>query len=106
MSKPKYRFYKGEKSNPFADRDVSLATFWYWEKMFDERNRRYGGVLDASRIYQRSIRSLPEYFDRWDAPPESKGLLIWMILQCGRWMPYVYTKVDWERYTQAFKNAP
>ena len=88
MSKPKYRFYKGEKSNPFADRDVSLATFWYWEKMFDERNRRHGGVLDASRIYQRSIRSLPEYFDRWDAPP------------------YVYTKVDWERYTQAFKNAP
>lgn len=100
MKKPRYRFYKGETSNPYEGSNVSYAAFWHWERMFDNRFKRCDSLLVAERFYQNCKGRMLDYYDRWDAPPSEKGLLIWMDLQCGRWMPHLHPKIDWELYTR------
>lgn len=38
-----YKFYKGEKENPFADKnDNNRALFWQYESVFERDFKRYG----------------------------------------------------------------
>ena len=97
MEKPKYRFYRGEKTNPFDDeKDPSRSMFWRMEGAFD----KMAEGLDASQFYQGAKGYVPDFVKKWRASDLDKGLLVWMILQSARWCPYDAKEVDWELYTK------
>jgi hypothetical protein len=41
---------------------------------------------------------VPEIVRNWKADPEARGLLVFIMLMCGKWRPEDYGDVDWELY--------
>ena len=95
MKGPIYRFYKGESENPFDDeKDVSRHTFWDWEA------NAVTQCPNPADWFDRFGDMNMEIVKNWNASKAEKGLLIYMMLMCGKWNPYAYAETDWALYTK------
>ncbi len=97
-SKLVFRFYKGEEKCPFrGEQNASLCEFWKWEWI--AATWRYHPV-NPEAFFDTCKDDLPDFIKEWDASIAEKGLLLWMMLMCGKWDPYSYPEIDWALYTK------
>jgi hypothetical protein len=90
MSAATFRFFKGEADNPFDSRtDFSRHVFWEMESAAAAQGGSFKKLAEGP---------VPEIVRNWKADPEARGLLVFIMLMCGKWRPEDYGDVDWELY--------
>jgi hypothetical protein len=86
MKAPRYRYFDPGKPNE-KPTDPDAARFWKWERIFWQQAKRLGAERMVEVFWANRERG--SYLDKLDSEPEEdRALVMWMVLQCGRWCPY------------------
>lgn len=86
-----FRFYKGERENPFdCKTDFSRHVFWEMESAAAARGGSFKEFAEGP---------VPEIVRNWNASQDARGLLVFIMLMCGKWRPDDYGDVNWQLYT-------
>ena len=86
-----YKYYKGEKENPFKSKDVLSSRWWEGERMYHEGGE---GHPDLHVSYESKLK---EYIKKGyvsgplideSIPIEKRALLLFLDLWSGKWFLY------------------
>ena len=86
-----FKYYKGEKKNPFIEKDKNSALWWDGEKTFYER------VANDSKFYENVVALLEKAIQSNhvsgpliddNKPMVEKAILYYLDLWHGKWFPY------------------
>ena len=81
-----YKYYKGEKDNPYPAEDVR-SHFWHGEMMFVTTHQNIGGWKQEGKAWLKNanddIRKLAARLT-----PEQFGVVIYISTLFGKWCPY------------------
>lgn len=86
-----YKYYKGEKENPFVGKDTNHnhATWWEGEKLFHEQ-------WQQNKDFGKRIAQISNVKTTTNIEGKKRLLLAYLDLWVGKWFPYAtYTIKDY-----------
>ena len=86
MKAPRFRYFNPDRPDD-GPSIPGTGQFWKWEKIFWQHAQRLGAARLAEAFWNGRERG--SYLDKLESEPEEdRAMVLWMVLQCGRWCPY------------------
>ena len=102
MKAPRFRYFNPDRPDD-GPSIPGTGQFWKWEMIFWQHAQRHGAARRAEAFWNGRERG--SYLDKLESEPEEdRAMVLWMVLQCGRWDPY--DDFDVKAYFAKSKNLP